>query len=91
MGYNILEARIEFDNGALSRVIVLVEISEGDIRAIAATSKPCNGYTWLMPCDRLNDELLQRVAGFGRETVDRDTIFPHWQARRSPGAGRPVE
>jgi hypothetical protein len=91
MSYNILEARIEFENEKLSRVIVLVEISKGDVRAIYATATPRNGYTFIQPCDTVSNELLQRVAGYGMTAVDRDTIFPNWKAKRNPGAGRLVE
>lgn len=76
MSYNILEARIEFKDNAVSRVTVLVEISKGDIRAIFATTKPSNGYMHIPPGAKVTNDLLQEVAGYGRETVDRDEIFP---------------
>lgn len=91
MSYNILEARIEFKDRRISRVTVLVEISKGDVRAIFATDQPRNGYTHIQPTATVSDELLQDVAGYGMQTVDRDTIFPHWKAKQSPGAGRVVE
>lgn len=74
--YNILEARIEYKNKKLHRVTVLVEISKGDVRAIFSTDSFKNGYDSLNPDEPVNDDLLQRVAGYGMETVDRDRIFP---------------
>lgn len=79
MMYNILEARIEYKAGQIERVTVLVEMSPGDRRAIFATSKPSGGYTHIYPNAALNDALLQDVAAFGMETVDRDEIFPKWK------------
>jgi hypothetical protein len=84
--YNILEARIEYQGGKLRRVTVLVEISQGDIRALFSTVGPRQGYDYLKPDEPVNDLLLQRVAGYGRETVDRDKIFPGWQVKQTPPA-----
>lgn len=89
--YKILEARIEFKDSELSRVTVLVEMSKGDVRAILASTSPRNGYMHIHPGTKVSDELLQEVAGYGSETVDRDVIFPNWKARQTPGAGRLVE
>lgn len=77
--YNILEAKIEFKNNQIDRITVLVEISKGDVRAIYATTKPRGGYTCIPPAAKVNDELLQEVAGYGMETVDRDRIFHNWR------------
>jgi hypothetical protein len=89
--YNILEARIEYRNKKLHRVIVLVEISKGDVRAIYSTDSFKNGYDSLSPDEPVNDALLQRVAGYGIQTVDRDIIFPHWKAKQTPGTSRKVK
>jgi hypothetical protein len=89
--YNILEARIEYRNKKLHRVTVLVEISNGDVRAIFSTDTFKHGYDSLNPDEPVNDDLLQRVAGYGMQTIDRDTIFPHWKAKQTPGANRKVE
>lgn len=89
--YNILEARIEYKNRKLHRVTVLVEISNGDVRAIYSTDSFRNGYDSLNPDEPVNDDLLQRVAGYGMQTIDRDTIFPNWEAKQTPGANRKVE
>ena len=78
--HNILEARIEYKEGKLCQVTVLVEISPGDIRAIFATDSFRDGYESIKPGEPLSDDLLQRVAGYGMETVDRDRIFPGWRA-----------
>jgi hypothetical protein len=79
MNYNILEARIEYKNKKLHRVTVLVEISQGDIRAIFSSVGFKTGYDHLNPDEPVNDALLQRVAGYGMETVDRDRIFTNWK------------
>jgi hypothetical protein len=88
--YKILEARIEYKNSAISRVTVLVDMTGsdlkpdrwGDVRAIYATAEPRNGYMNIQPHHSLNDELLQEVAGYGMETVDRDKIFPGWKSKK---------
>lgn len=89
--YTILEARVEYRNKKLHRITVLVEISKGDVRAIFATDRFMDGYDSLDPDEPVTDALLQRVAGYGKQTIDRDTIFPHWEAKQTPGANRKVE
>lgn len=80
--YNILEARIEYNGvGKLRRVTVLVEISQGDIRAIFSTDTFRAGYDSLNPDEPVTNELLQRVAGYGKQTVDIDEVFPKWRAK----------
>lgn len=81
MSYNILEARIEYRHKKLHRVIVLVEISQGDVRAIYATDTYVGGYEYLKPDEPVTDELLQRVAACGRTSVDRDKIFKGWKTK----------
>ncbi|QKX07772.1 hypothetical protein HN014_22495 (plasmid) [Aquimarina sp. TRL1] len=65
--YNILKTNIEFKNGKIDTITVLVEISENDIRAIQATTKPRSGYMNIPDPAKLNEELLQEVAGYGME------------------------
>lgn len=79
--YNILEARIEYKYKKLHRVTVLVEISAGDIRAIFISTVPMAGYDLLLPDEPVNDALLQRVAGYGRQIpVDEmGKVFPRWR------------
>lgn len=81
MSYNIIEARIEFDGGKLSRITVLVEISKGDVRAIFASTLTGGGYLKLRTTEQVSDKLLQDVAATGCETIDRDTIFPKWKKK----------
>ncbi|MGN6293749.1 MAG: hypothetical protein ACTHMV_13480 [Chitinophagaceae bacterium] len=81
--YNILEARIEYKKNQLARITVLVEISKNDVRAIFATTKPRPGYMYIQPTAKINEELLQEVAGYGMETVDRDDIFRDWKTKYS--------
>jgi len=79
--YNILEARIEFKNKHLERITVLVEISKGDVRAYFATTEPRPGYMHIQPGSMVSNELLQKVAGYGSKTLDRDKIFPKWKSK----------
>lgn len=81
MWYNILEAHIEYRNRKLHKVTVLVEISQGDVRAIYATDTYVGGYEFLQPDEPVTNELLQRVAGCGRQSVDRDKIFKGWKIK----------
>lgn len=76
--YNILQVHIEYKNGRLFKVTVLVEISKGDIRAIFSTVVPKAGYDYLQPGEPVNDALFQRVAGYGCQTSDY-TVFPNWK------------
>lgn len=73
--YNVLEARIEWEGGRISRITVLVEFSMGDIRAITATNQPRAGYMTIIPNATPTDTLLQEVAGYGMET-DPSKFFP---------------
>lgn len=87
MHYNILEARIEFNQEQLERVTVLVDCTSGssapltDVRAIYATTKNVGGYMHLLPDSTISPKLLQQVAGYGVETMDRDTIFQNWKSK----------
>lgn len=85
--YEILESRIEFKNNQIQKITVLVNCTSSsskpysDVRAIYATNKPSSGYMWILPTSRLNEKLLQEVAGAGMESSDRDRIFPNWKAK----------
>lgn len=84
--YNILEAHIEFKNGKLHKVTVLVNISPGDVRAIFLTDIFMDGYDMLNPDEPINEALLQRTAGYGRQTIARDKIFRGWKRKYFPGS-----
>ena len=73
---NILESRIEFKNGKLFRVTVLVEFSKGDVRAIYVDTIPKDGYVFLLASTELNAQLLQNVANYGAERPDKNDMFP---------------
>lgn len=79
--YNILEARIEFLASIPQRITVLVEISPNDVRAIYATTQPRAGYTHIPLDATISDELLQHIAGYGCETLERDKIFLNWEKK----------
>lgn len=92
MEYNILQARIEFTDNKIVAITVLVDCTSppgnnpytkrySDVRAIYATIKPRGGYMNIPPGAKLTDDLLQRVAAAGMETVDREEIFPNWKAK----------
>ncbi|SEC66552.1 hypothetical protein SAMN04489761_3442 [Tenacibaculum sp. MAR_2009_124] len=75
MSYNILETNIEFENGNIDTITVLVEMSENDIRAIQANTQPRGGYMNISPGAKLNEELLQEIAGYGMQ-VNASQFFP---------------
>ncbi|WP_153847529.1 hypothetical protein [Sphingobacterium paramultivorum] len=79
--YNILESNIKFDkSGQILSVLVLVEISKGDIRAIEGTNKPTGGYMLIMPnTDYKVADLMQQVAGYGREVTELKLIPTQWK------------
>lgn len=79
--YNILEAHLDFTQGKLQRVTVLVEISQGDIRAVFSAVGTKYGYDYLQPGEPVNDALLQRVAGFGQRLDETDKLFKQWRAK----------
>lgn len=79
--YNILQAHIEYKDRKLYRVTVLVEISERDLRVIFSTPTIGPGYDAIRPDEPVTDELLQRIAGYGRQTHDLDKLFPGWKAQ----------
>jgi len=78
---NILESRIEFKNGKLFRITVLVEFSRGDVKAIYVDRIPKAGYMVLHPSHELNTELLLEVAAYGVKRRDKDYMFPDWQGK----------
>ena len=87
MDYNILEARIEFNDNKIHRITVLVDCTGNssapysDVRAIYATTKPTGGYMNIPPESTISENLLQKVAAAGMETVDREDIFPNWKTK----------
>jgi hypothetical protein len=88
MRYNILEARIEFKENKLYSITVLADLSGRDrpltdVRAIYATSMPRSGYTFIMPSDVLNEELLDRVAAQGMTypSAQIAKLFPGWKKK----------
>ena len=87
MRYKILEARIEYnDRCEIMRVTVLVDFSistmpYNDVRALFATVKSTSPYMIIPPNAILSRELLEEVAGYGMQTVDRDEIFPKWKRK----------
>lgn len=79
--YNILESNIKFDkSGQILSVLVLVEISKGDIRAIEGTNQPRGGYMLIMPNTNYKViDLVQQVAGYGREVTELKSIPTQWK------------
>lgn len=91
--YNILEARIEYTNGDLSRITVLVEMSKGDVRAIYCSNKKQPGYCHIdnsFGSTGSLDNQLQQIAAYGMETVDRDEIFPNWRKKLETSNQQPA-
>ncbi|KAB8156169.1 hypothetical protein EZY14_002820 [Kordia sp. TARA_039_SRF] len=71
---DILKSQIEFKNGSIQSITVLVEFSEGDIRAIQSTTTPRSGYFFIPKDAELSNDLLQQVAGYGME-VEAKKVF----------------
>lgn len=81
--YNILEVHIEYKHKKLYRVTVLVEISKKDIRAIYCAPEMGAGYDTINPDEPVNEALMQRVAGYGRQ-IDisaMNKVFPGWRRK----------
>lgn len=87
MKYNILEANILFKGNEVYRIVVLVEVSKDDVRAICATIKPMAGCINIPLCAKINDDLLQQVAAGGYEVgyQDKEFLFKNWQSRYNAG------
>lgn len=87
MDYDILEAKLEFQDNKIKRITVLVDCTGSnstpysDVRAIYATTKPTGGYMNIFPEATISENLLQKVAAAGMETEDRDDIFPNWKTK----------
>lgn len=87
MTYQILEARIEFEDNKIQRITVLIDCTGSnsapysDVRAIYATTKPTSGYMNIPPEATISESLLQKVAAAGMKTMDRDDIFPNWKTK----------
>lgn len=85
--YKILESRIEFKDNKLHKVTVLVDFTSStckpytDVRAYCGTTAPANGYMSIGSNAKLNEDLLQEVAGYGSRVSDRDKIFPKWKSK----------
>lgn len=81
---NIIETRIEFKNGEVTRVTVLADFTPSiltpgsDVRALFITSERRGGYAYIQKNKELS-ELIQETVDYGMETVDRDEIFPNWK------------
>lgn len=78
--YNIIETNIKFNsNGQILSVLALVEYSKGDVRVIEATNQPRSGYMNISQrTDYILFDLLQEVAGYGMEIIDKNKIPVEW-------------
>lgn len=63
----ILKATIEYKNGLIDSVTVIVQFSADDVRTIQSTREKRSGYFSIKETTWLNKELLQEVASFGME------------------------
>lgn len=80
--YNILESRILRKDNRPHTVIVLVEISDGDVRAIRSNAKQSAAGYYTIDADKpITEEVLQEVAGFGFEIQDGEYWFGEWEGR----------
>ncbi len=81
MNYQIIETHIIYENGKLKEVAVLWADGEY-VRATYITNQPISGYSFIMPNDRLSDELLQKAAAGGRY-VDEKRKKKYFGGRRN--------
>jgi hypothetical protein len=54
-------------------------MSPGDRREIYANTEKRKGYMHINSLSKLNIELLQEVAGYGMEAINKDEMFPKWK------------
>lgn len=80
MDYNVLETRIKFNpNGSIFYLLVLVEVSKGDVRVIEVSQKIKAGYMSISNrTDHVLFDLLQEVSGYGSEITDVKKIPSDW-------------
>lgn len=79
MSYKIIEVHQVYEDNKLKEVAVLWQSNDkGWVRASYCTSKPCNGYKFIMPNEELSPTLIQEVAGLGMNLPDnkKKTYFP---------------
>lgn len=83
----ILESRLEFREGELHRITVLVDCTSSvsepltDVRAITATTIQSGGYFYLSSgIKNVSTDLLLEVAYYGCELDGRDAMFPNWKS-----------
>lgn len=79
MAYKIIATHQEYQDNKLSLVAVLWQSNEmGWVRASYCTTKPVQGYKFLMPDEELTSHLIQRVAGAGMNLPDnlKKKYFP---------------
>ncbi len=79
MLYTIQEVHIEYQNNRITTLAVLWQSNElGWVRASYCTTKPCIGYAFLSSDATLEPQLIQLVAGQGKNLPDelKTKYFP---------------
>lgn len=80
MSYRIIETHQVYKNGKLDIIAVLWQSNPDRnwVRASFFTPEPLSGYGYLLPSDKLDDKLIQKVAGYGPNLPDdlREKFFP---------------
>lgn len=77
--YQIHEVHVVYKNNVMEEIAVLWQSNErGWVRASYFNRKPIGGYGYLLPSHKLNDELIQEVAGQGMNLPDnlKKKYFP---------------
>lgn len=70
MNYKIIEVHVVYDE--VTTIAVLWQSNtNGWVRASYCTSKPCNGYKFLLPNELISTSLIQEVAGQGMNLPDK--------------------
>jgi len=79
MTYKIIEVHCIVENNELQEVAVLWQSnSDGSVRASYCDSRPCSGYKFIIPGEKLSPELIQKTAGQGMNLSDpmKNKYFP---------------
>lgn len=71
MSYKIIEVHQVYQAGKIVEVAVLWQSNEmGWVRASYCTTRPTAGYKFIMPDEKLSNDLIQQVAGQGMNLPD---------------------
>ncbi len=80
MSYEILEVHAVYEENKLKQLAVLWLSNEEHqwVRATYCINTPCSGYGYLLPDQKLSEDTVQMVAGYGMNLPDalKKKFFP---------------